>query len=379
MSATNNSTREERRKYQEEIFRILSLFLNVNDAADMVNTTPFFTLHWFPALTHVTYEANEFGHYETLETLGDSGIKYTFTRYLILHYPKLDPLRITEIRTHYLSNEYMKDLVEKLGLVELIRVRGGIGVTDKMKADVFEAFCGAIVSVGDKVELGKGIVYLYEFTKYLFKDVKFDALRAMGSEITQTQQIFQIVGGDPPQQKSGFDEKERETWYQVTFSKRSMEALKKLKGVRVPDETKTFTVRRPYKDEAKHAAYSEAFNYLNDIGVTSQRVKSYRNSRLFSHEKIKPFIHKALERAREEGFATLTYDQPKKYTSKNEGFVMILQGVEENGYKTNLLVGAYPMLNPDSIRTDEEVNARADLLKRYGNYDDTEGAEGVEE
>lgn len=357
-------TKEKLGRYQRKIFEILRLFLSKSDAAKMVNSKDFFTLYWLPAFTHVTFEANDFGHYETLETLGDAGIKYTFTRYLIKHYPGLDPLRITELRTYYLSNEYMKDLIEKLDVVDLIRVMGGIGVTDKMKADVFEAFCGAILSVGDEIGLGNGSVFLYEFTKYLFNDVKFDAVRAMGSEITQTQQIFQIVGGDAPVEDSWFDEKERETYFQVKFTNRSMQALNKL-GIKVPDETKIWKVKRPYKDDAKHAAYSEAFEYLNDIGVTPNRVKNYRNRRLFNNPKITPFKTKAFERAADEGFVTLTFDQPKKYTSKNEGFVMILQGVDANGYKTNLLVDAYPMVNPDKIRADEEVNARADLLKRY--------------
>lgn len=111
------------------------------------------------AFTHKSY--NKELHYERLEFIGDSVIKFIVTKYLFEKFPHEDEGFLTRARTKIERSETLAGFARTLGFHEYILMdekglRNAWNTNSKILEDVFEAFIGAIY-------LDKGMVYARDF------------------------------------------------------------------------------------------------------------------------------------------------------------------------------------------------------------------------
>ncbi|RXY96380.1 ribonuclease III [Malacoplasma penetrans] len=100
------------------------------------------------ALTHNSYnnEKKVDYTYQRLEFLGDAVISKLISEFLFKN-KSLDEQKMTEIRKNLVNSEIFKKASEELGLLDYAFIGKGINLendTKKIKADLFEAFAGAI-------------------------------------------------------------------------------------------------------------------------------------------------------------------------------------------------------------------------------------------
>lgn len=117
------------------------------------------------AFTHASIQQRD--NYEVLEILGDKLVAATFVRYLYDRYPYISSSGIyTLLVTRYLDNAHFAKITTDLGFDQFIRIN--VKLTQKIKADVFEAFLGALSLAGDLIAPGYGFILVDQFTKPLF-------------------------------------------------------------------------------------------------------------------------------------------------------------------------------------------------------------------
>lgn len=104
------------------------------------------------ACTH-RYWSEDF-HYEILEIRGDAGVADTLQNFLITYFP--DEKRestFSDIQSKFVGNEKSTEYSDNWALYEVIRKPEAFEITPSDREDVFEAFCGAIILIGDNLIL----------------------------------------------------------------------------------------------------------------------------------------------------------------------------------------------------------------------------------
>lgn len=127
---------------------------------------------YIQALTHKSYNFinPDKPHYEMLEFLGDSVINYAVSKVIYDNFYKNEG-NSTQIRSLLTSTSSLANATKKVELMNYVLLGRGaseIRENNKLKADIFESFCAAIL-------LDQGFEKLNEFlSEYLYKDVNFD-------------------------------------------------------------------------------------------------------------------------------------------------------------------------------------------------------------
>ncbi|AJC49855.1 ribonuclease III [Mycoplasma flocculare] len=125
---------------------------------------------YIQALTHKSYNFTnpDAPNYEMLEFLGDSAINYAISRVIYDNYKSEG--HSSQLRSTLTSTTALAEACQNLGLIELVLLgKGAYDIRDnnKLKADIFESFCAAIL-------LDQGFKKLDEFlAEYLYKKVNF--------------------------------------------------------------------------------------------------------------------------------------------------------------------------------------------------------------
>lgn len=87
---------------------------------------------------------------ENLETLGDSVLKSLLMLFFFKNWPNIsDPKYLTDLSQFYENNDQFAGYSEQLGFIKWIQADPVAGLTVKDRGDVFEAFVGALVMVGE--------------------------------------------------------------------------------------------------------------------------------------------------------------------------------------------------------------------------------------
>lgn len=355
---------------------ILRTHIGIKDTKQINTlTSPEMMFEYFlPSVTHVTYDSNPGKYYEGLETIGDAAVGASFYKFLFQKLPGLDPLRYTELKTYFLGNMFMKNLTRRLKLETHIRFVGDIEISDYILADVFEAFCGALVFSGDRYVSGLGDVLLYNLIVNLYNNEDYTIDRGSGNEITQTDQALQILSAPPLKKESFYDEKTRKVSFKLYLKQFAVTILKR-EGFKIDEnqvkygkmligESNEFT-----KKNSKQEAYNQAWKFLSTIGLTRDWLINYKHQKNFSNPLLKPYIKGAFQKARDEGFINLAFYKPNKAVD-DKSFIIFLQGVyvdKETGdtLRKNIIVKTFSSKNVEDIQMVEESRAHAEILKEY--------------
>lgn len=334
---------------------------------------------WLPAFTTETFNPDSRFNYENLENLGDAALKGVFRQYTTAIYPGLTPLFYTESNTYYMGNYYMgTQLTPKLGLAPYIRMKGSEIVPDGVLADVFESFCGALLSAGNSIIQGLGYIYLYNLIVTLFNGVKFDMQRAQGSSQTQVDQIFTRFGLIKPVLIQRNNDETGINLVSVYLKIEHLEFLEK-HGKNIPKlhgqemyigNGNKAIVYGPIgkgenyvKKEATGIAFNRALDYFHKVEVTTNWAENLKSRLEFSDKGVQPYVKSALKRAQSQGYVSMIFSVPVKSNTQTT-FTMTLIGIREDGSRGTLIAGLYDRKSGGKISS-EIAQARPDIIKRY--------------
>jgi ribonuclease-3 len=102
------------------------------------------------AFTHSSYLVNrqKVNDYERLEFLGDAIINKIVAEHLYKKHPELDENGMSKARNVIVQSKTEVKAAKELNLISSIKIgqsiKSGVGITDKILEDVFEALIGAI-------------------------------------------------------------------------------------------------------------------------------------------------------------------------------------------------------------------------------------------
>ena len=108
---------------------------------------------------------------ERLEFLGDSVLKSFSSEYLFFKFPTATPKQLTAYRKRLESTTPLARIVDEYGLVERLKTAPKQVVSEKMKADLFEALIGAVYLDGG-TDIAKAV--LSKLLSELFDTVTVD-------------------------------------------------------------------------------------------------------------------------------------------------------------------------------------------------------------
>jgi dsRNA-specific ribonuclease len=135
---------------------------------------------WARAFTHANFD--DIQNYESIETMGDGVLKYTFRKLLFRRTPDITDAQISNYDTYYMAKMFQSEMSSLMGFNTWVRMNG-VPTRDIIE-DLFESFFGAIDMVGDSMREGMGTTISLMFLNYIFKDRVFDPKRASGNPKT---------------------------------------------------------------------------------------------------------------------------------------------------------------------------------------------------
>lgn len=108
------------------------------------------------AFTHITYSYEN--NYEEMEKLGDLLANYFVGITVRQKYRDMDQEGISNMISHYKGNQVFSECIKaSIPNIDVLIRRKGIEITDKIRADVFEALIYAVVGAYEKIKPGIGL------------------------------------------------------------------------------------------------------------------------------------------------------------------------------------------------------------------------------
>ena len=297
------------------------------------------------AITHESYDPEV--NYEMYENIGDAFLKPIFTNLLILKHPNITPQESTEWFASFMSTQYQAKLCVDLKLDTYI-LTSEVEPNQKIKEDVFEAFCGAIYDVGDKkIHSAVGFNVLKNFLTVIFNSIKFELSEIKGKPKTVLQQrgsMLSIKHIKPTDGGIYETHVENVNGSHTVSIKLSNELLSFL---RLHFPGKSFTEDLCFengitKAASSEAAWAKALKQLEKIGYNSTFANQERQILMFkglNPEKVELCQNKA----RLQRVTDLQFKQPQNSAILNV-YTFMLIGVNENRKKIKLAMGKGPDL-----------------------------------
>lgn len=326
---------------------------------------------WVKAFTHqsVSYDAN----YRVLETFGDRVLALHFMSYTIKRFPNLDQEGYTNLEHDFQKRGPQGDMSEKYGLSSLISIKPDAIRDDKLYGDVFEAFYGALSTIGDLVLPGLGGVMCFNLVKYMYdqedislassvKDAKSTVVHMFNrfrySEEAKSNYfdagIRPISGLERNRDGSDYVDRDGNYIFVIRLPPDLDDFLRQQNVIVDPagqftDQDGNVIVgegKSPDASVAEKRAYAMALEVFTSAGFTSEVAKNIK--RLMDFEELNPVLVKQAEqKAQKEGLILLFA------TSQTEENTVELKGQKENGQKITLASAKYDLA--DHLAGREEV------------------------
>ena len=156
------------KEFYKYLLQLLSTFLEKDKISAILNKETMKC--WRTCFTHVSYDPNYDQNYETLESVGDKILSYTFKTYLYQRYPDISASQLNNLDQHYMSTHLQALVSAKMGLTNWLRVNGEVPrSSEKIREDVLEAFFGTIDTIFNrKFGIGYGVKTCMKFINKLF-------------------------------------------------------------------------------------------------------------------------------------------------------------------------------------------------------------------
>lgn len=312
------------------LYELLSKFLEKDKISAILNKDTMKC--WRTCFTHVSYDPNYDENYETLESVGDKILSYTFKTYLYQRYPDISASQLNNLDQHYMSTHLQSLVSTKMGLTNWLRVKGEVPrSSEKIREDVLEAFFGTIDTIFNrKVGIGYGVRTCMKFIQKLFD---FELNRDIEPSKTFVFQIFERLGGkqgittSTEQVTIGDDVIGWET--KITINDLGLEILRKY-GKDLGITPKMWNVRRMTKKPAEQAAFTEVMYYLLKQGISTKWVQGVKREAVLETQIGKENYDRILNRAQNINKDIIGIDVQETYKSKPAKTIFQIIGSTEN-------------------------------------------------
>jgi dsRNA-specific ribonuclease len=284
---------------------------------------------WQAAFTDKSYNPNYGFNYEVLEKIGDASLKLAFNRYLLVRFPDIDQLELSEMTSFYLSKAELSDVGIKLKVGEYARTL--LDKNANLYEDIVEAIFGALMEVGDKAyQVGVGYILCYNLVVNIWNDRSLTLSVASGMPKTQIKQIFEklrwgAVG---------------ESWDTPTFKVlANKEAVNQLRAIGINIPTVLGTAQGATKAIASALAYKKALEKLERFGITQAWANQQRDILEFSAPGVRELLGPFEKKYRNEGFVGAAFSVVR--TTSTHTYLQLL-GIAPNGMRTVLATVGVP-------------------------------------
>lgn len=331
---------------------------------------PIIIKYWIPVFTHITANPSNGKNYEMLEYLGDSVLDGAFDELLVSKMPVGSESTFTNIHNIYTGNEYLSKVCEELKLDTLLDIKGARDISYYIKADLVEAYVGALYSAGNEIRIGNvpafgfGYTLVLFFVKYVFGEIDFTTQDGRGAPETNVEQYFTRFGLKTPKIETRTEGKIIISEIYLSDEQIAFLAAAGVKISTGSDKLLIGVGKSREKKISKSKAFEDAYEYLDKLGVNPKWAEDLKNKKEMSS--VPPDVfNKALIKASKVGYATMFFYMPNK-TSNVDGFVMMLVGVFPDGTRDTLLAKYYEY-NDRKSTTSELTAARIDVITEYAN------------
>lgn len=364
------------------------------------------------AFTHESFNPTD--NQEQLKVLGEKVLNLNFGEFLYKNY-NFSQGEQTNLKAVYQGINQQALFATNLNLQAYLRIVGINREDVKVSSDLLKAFFGAVFTVANSIIMGLGYKYAYTLYQHIFKVVTLKTSDAEGDKKTYIIQTFKKFGLyspveevtmslslTPSQQKqlgvknsllgvgkSNTKKKAEALAYQqgvnnLKFLKVDLDPLdnpkiqvQKILGSKVSQKVTVsvtltpqqmaflkrngFILNNPViglvtdatKTLAEAAAYQQASDTLDAIGMTKEWIIETKRKIEFSDPALAPYAAQALKKIRYNGFVYLQFFIPSKVKNLVELFA-----VDQDGGRAIL---AY-----DYMTENDDVKAvKRELLKSY--------------
>jgi hypothetical protein len=277
---------------------------------------------WEKAFTNETF--NPVDNYEELEILGDAVLKLTFVQYLLRRFPGITKNKISALLDRYMSKLFQQELAQNLGFGSLIRV-SNVKTTKHIMEDTFESFFGALFDIANTlIADGLGYIFSYGLLAVIFEPVQFNMAYAYGRSKTQIKEFFEGLGwGVPTETVMNTDVG---VLVVISLTPAAQRYLAE-RGLIVPRDIGA--AEAATKKVAMHGAYDNAMETLARAGITREWVLKEKEDWEFSNPDYLPYLERAREKLRREGYAKMYFFTPRSGTTV-KGCLVQLIGVQRD-------------------------------------------------
>lgn len=268
-------------------------------------------LIWRLAFTHESENPDTLSNYDQLEAIGDKHLSAAFKEFTRSKYPRISDDELNEYTSRYMSEEFQVPMGMKLHFLEWVIMDRNFKPSEKICEDIFESFCGALVTIGDKIMGGVGYLLVRNIIRGIFGTFEYDPNLKYGKAITILSQGFRSHRwGDNVQQDISLVTERRERKGEViwsatyrltnigfkTYVESELSLLPRPKPL--PSDFTGITVSATGKtvDEAKEKASNETLDAINQLGITTENIVSHDLRRVYFYRSNKTY-HDLVEAA----------------------------------------------------------------------------------
>ena len=284
---------------------------------------------WIPCFTHKTYDPNEGENYETLESVGDKILSYTFKTYLYERFPKISASQLNNLDQQYMSTHYQSLISEKLRLTEWLRVGGEVPrSSEKIREDLLECFFGTLDTVfikNKKFGLGFGSRICMNFIKKVFNiNINMD-IEPARTFVDQASQQLKLQGAIKSQT---IQTPEENYSVIVEFTETGSNQLYDL-GLKLPPMR--FVSNKATKSPAEQEAYGKMMMYLTSNGVTRKWISSIKRKEV--EKGLGDIYKRVLDKANRGKTKFKSIEFEESYNSRPASSVFQVIGIKDNNLK----------------------------------------------
>lgn len=338
---------EDLKKFQEYIFSILVHICPENVSTQMVKSE--YMPIWVQSVTHESYNLS--ANYEQLETYGDSVLGYSMIQYLLERFPDITPNGLTEYKNRYMAKEFQKDFSYQMQLPTWVlseEIEIGININE----DLFEAFAGALLKIGNTILNGLGNLIVFNFIVLVLSDTEFDKKMLLGKSITRLQQRGAMLLKNEEEDENDEDDAIRKKKVKGGIYEESFKTADNRRTVKViiSDDLKEYLKKHFHRTfdntlliitadtlkEATDSAWDKAAKMLEDVGYNDEFTQKQLDMHMFDGLK-EEIVNLVIEKANLEKYTKLRLRKPKN-TGKKGSVYYILSGLDEKGIVRKLSI-----------------------------------------
>lgn len=258
---------------------------------------------WSIAFTHSSINPNKGENYEILEKIGDKVIGLMFLVYLLEKHPDFGTRELSELSNVYLGKEHLALISNRLGFTRHARTKIR---NINLEEDIFESIFGAIIVMGNKNIVKKGLEYLLceKFFRWIFENhVEIDPEKAKGKTKTQVTQIFQKAKWG--EIETSWDE--RTGTLVLYFSNKAIEDLRSKLDYHLSSNVLAEVKDKKTKTAAEEEAYKIALQRLTEMNITMENARAIFGDDLFENKEMEPLFPEFAKKLKDMGVSSYSF------------------------------------------------------------------------